>query len=164
MRKANHQMPQSKGEITLGVRLKRYRRNSGLSQAEFARKLGLPQAAISLIEHDRRRPSPTLLRRMATILNVRADQLFLLSLPDAKLSAAARLGSCGSANYAAWRAFTNNSTLLARYNVQPKELRVLADIRIIGRLHYPGDFLNILTAIRKVLNEPLLRPTLKGRA
>jgi transcriptional regulator with XRE-family HTH domain len=157
-------MPQSKGETTLGVRLKSYRRNSGLSQAEFARKLGLPQLAISLIEHDRRRPSPKLLRRMANILNVRTDRLFLLSPPDAKLIAGARLGSCVSANYAAWRAFTNDHTLLARYNVQPKELRVLANIRIIGRVRYPRELIDILTAIRQVLNEPRLQPTAKGRA
>ena len=157
-------MSQSKGETTLGVRLKSYRRNSGLSQAEFARKLGLPQVAISLIEHDRRRPSPTLLRRMADILNVRTDRLFLVSPPDAKLIAGARLGSCASANYAAWRAFTNDHTLLARYNVRPNELRVLANIRIIGRVQYSWEFINILTAIRQVLNEPRLQPTVKGRA
>ena len=89
VRRARHHMQRSKGEATLGVRLKSYRRNSGLSQAEFARKLGLPQLAISMIEHGRRRPSATLLRRMADILKVRTDRLFLLSPPDVKLSAGA---------------------------------------------------------------------------
>lgn len=156
-------MPQSKGKTTLGVRLKSYRRNSGLSQAEFARKLGLPQVSISLIEHDRRRPSPTLLRRMVNILKVR-NRLFLVSPADAKLSEGARLGSCASANYAAWRAFTDDHNLLARYNVQPNELRVLANIRIIGPVRYPRELINILTAVRQVLNEPRLRPPAKGRA
>ncbi len=140
----------SKGAKRLGLRLRGYRLALGLSQAELARRLGIRQASISLIEHGRRRPSATFLHRFADIFHI-DEPLFLLSLPEAKLTTGACLVSRASAHSAVWRAFTNDNALLARNNVQPNELRVLSKVRIIGEVRHPRDFIYILTAIRQAL-------------
>ncbi|GEM_PF-193320 len=152
-------MAQSKRKTTLGERLKNHRLNSGLSQTELARRLGLRQATISLIEHDRRRPSATLLRRIASVLDIRHEPLFLLSSPDAKLVKGSRLASCDIANRAMWRAFIHDRNLLERYKVQPHELQVLADVRVIGRVREPREFVQILLALRRLLGDPELSPS-----
>jgi transcriptional regulator with XRE-family HTH domain len=152
-------MAQAKQATTLGAQLRSFRLNSGLSQRELARRLGLRQPTISLIEHDRRHPSATLLRRIANALEIKPQGIFLLSSPGAKIAKGARLPSCEVANRAVWRAFTQDKNLLERYNVQPHELQVLADVRIIGRVHHRREFIKILTAIRHLLNDVEFSPS-----
>jgi transcriptional regulator with XRE-family HTH domain len=141
----------SKSARKLGLVLRGYREALGLSQTELARRVGVPRPSISLIEHGCRRPSASLLHDLADILHIKAEQLFLLSRPESKLLARTCLGSRASANHEIWRAFTHDKDLLARYKVQPNELRVLSKIRIIGELQHPRDFVGILTVIRQTL-------------
>jgi putative transcriptional regulator len=140
-----------KGTNALALRLRDYRLTLGLSQAQLARRLGMKQPAISLIERGRRRPSATLLHRLADMFHVDTETLFLLSHSSAKLFAGAcRLSHAGAKN-AVWRAFTRDNDLLARYNVKSDELRVLSRVRIIGEVRDPRDFICILTTIRQAL-------------
>jgi len=141
----------SKGARTLGLVLRSYRQALGLSQSELARRVGVLRPSISLIETGRRRPSANLLHNLADILHVKAERLFLLSRPQSKLLTRKYLGSCTRTNKAIWRAFTRDNDLLARYHVQPHELRVLSKVRVIGELQHPRDFIVILTVIREAL-------------
>jgi putative transcriptional regulator len=146
-----HKESDSKSAKILGLVLRGYRQELGLSQTELARRVGVPRASISLIENGRRRPSTSLLHNIADILHINAERLFLLSPPQPKL-----LGrTCGASrrrvNNEIWRAFVHDKNLLARYHVQRKELRVLSEIRIIGELQRPRDFIAILTAIRQAV-------------
>lgn len=56
-------------ETTLGQELHRLRRLAGLSLRGLARRLDISAAHLSDIERDRRRPSETLLRRLARELS-----------------------------------------------------------------------------------------------
>jgi len=134
-----------------GLLVRGYRQALGLSQAELARRLGVERVSICLIENGRKRPSTTLLHHIADLLDVKTESLFLLSRPEAKLHAGARLGSRTSVNNETWLAFTHNKDLLARYNVQPNELRILSQVRIFGEVQHPRDFIFILRAIRQTL-------------
>jgi len=60
---------------TLGTRLQQYRLAKDMSQHELAKKLGLSQAAISHFEKDLRRPTPSVLNKLAKILDVKEDDL-----------------------------------------------------------------------------------------
>ena len=143
--------PDSKGARMPGLVLRSYRQAAGLSQRELARRVGVPWPLISLIENDRRRPSASLLHNIADILHIKAERLFLLSRSPSKLPTRKYLGSCTKTNKAIWRAFTHDNDLLARYQVQPNELRVLSKVRIMGELRHPRDFIVILTVIRETL-------------
>ena len=151
VRTSRHKKSEGKGESTLGLLVRGYREALGMSQTELALKVGIRRGSISLIENDRRRPSATLLRNIADILNIKPDRLFLLARPEAKLAIRRCFGSRTTANDAAWLTFTRDKALLARHNVQSAELRVLSKIRIIGEVYHPRDFIGILTAIRQTL-------------
>lgn len=111
----------------------------------------MQRGSISLIENGRRLPSATLLHNIADILDIKTESLFLLSRPEAKLLAGTGLGSHTSANNETWLAFTHDKDLLARYKVQPNELRILSKVRIIGKVQHPRDFIYILSVIRQAL-------------
>jgi putative transcriptional regulator len=135
----------------LGLLVRGYRQALGLSQAELARRLGVERVSISLIENGRKRPSTTLLHNIADLLDIKTESLFLLSRPEAKLHAGARLGSRTSVNKETWLAFTHDKDLLAHYNVRPNELRMLSEVRIFGGVQHPRDFIFILSVIRQTL-------------
>lgn len=63
------------GRVILGERLKEEREYRGFSQDEVARYLGMPPAALSLIESGGRDISPEQMRRLAKLLRIRLESL-----------------------------------------------------------------------------------------
>ena len=63
------------GDESLGQRIARFRKQSGLTQVQLAKKMGLTQALISSYESGRLRLHAELLARFAKALNVTADVL-----------------------------------------------------------------------------------------
>jgi transcriptional regulator with XRE-family HTH domain len=56
--------------IDLGKTIRKLRIERGISQQDLARSAELTPSFLSLVENDRRRPSLTVLRRLATALRV----------------------------------------------------------------------------------------------
>jgi transcriptional regulator with XRE-family HTH domain len=134
--------------------LKDHRLGLGLTQLDVAKRLGVEPAYISAIELDRRRPSLPLVRRLADILGLQRETLFLLSHPEAKLLMGRdRRKLERSGKDQAWRDFKADEALLARHNVNPQELRILSHVRRLGKIRHPRDFLHILNTIRQALEE-----------
>lgn len=72
----------SRGTIPdLGVRLKAVRESCGVSQRELARRAGVTNAMISLIERSRCSPSVALLKRVLEGLNTTLGEFFATDLP-----------------------------------------------------------------------------------
>lgn len=72
----------SRGAIPdLGARLKAVRESSGVSQRELARRAGVTNAMISLIERNRCSPSVALLKRVLEGLNTTLGKFFAADLP-----------------------------------------------------------------------------------
>ena len=111
----------------------------------------MQQVSISLIANGRRRPSATLLRTIANILDIKPIHCFSHRVPEAKLLVRTGLGSRTSVNNEIWRAFTQDKDLLACYKVPLKELHILSQVRIIGEVRHPRDFTYILSMIRQAL-------------
>jgi transcriptional regulator with XRE-family HTH domain len=132
---------------TLGQALKRAREALGLTQRQLASQAGVKASHVAFLESDRRRPSLGLLSRLAEVLGLEQDKLILLAQPEASslLGGRPRVAPRGQA----WREFVNNKALLARHNVQPAELEVLAQANLLGRVIAPRDFLFILNSIRQ---------------
>jgi transcriptional regulator with XRE-family HTH domain len=134
---------------TFGLLVREQRQALGISQAELARRLSVKPAYISIIEKNLRRPSLSLLQRMSDVLGVEGQALFLLSHPEAKVLLRTPAPSPASNRDGEWRSFTEDKTLLARHNIGPQELKVLAQVRKLGEIQHSRDFVYILNAIRQ---------------
>jgi len=112
---------------TLGSVLKRRREALGLTQRELARKLGVKASHIAYLENGRRRPSLSLLSRIADTMGLDKQSLFVLTHPEARtLIGARREPTRKPSSDQVWRDFVGNRVMLRRYQIKPRELRVLA--------------------------------------
>ena len=73
-------MPNAKD--TLGVTMKNARSVSGLTQAQLAKRLGVSNRYIMLIENSRKKPSYKLLLRIVRELNIQPDLIFYPEKPS----------------------------------------------------------------------------------
>jgi transcriptional regulator with XRE-family HTH domain len=137
---------------TLGRTLKRRREALGLSQRALAKMLGVKASHVGYLEAGRRRPSLALLRRLAETLGLEKAPLFLLARPEARdLIAAQDKPRPAPPRGAAWSKFVRNRQLLNRHGVTPRELRVLEQVNLLGKVSSPRNFLFILNSIRQAV-------------
>jgi transcriptional regulator with XRE-family HTH domain len=138
---------------TLGEVLKGQRAILGLTQRQLAQKLEVKPSHVAYLEKDRRRPSLALLSRIADVLGLPKESLFVLAHPEAS----SLLGNNRSAAPRnqdpdqVWREFAGNKAMLARHNVKPRELKVLSQVNLLGKITAPRHFLFILNAIRQAV-------------
>jgi transcriptional regulator with XRE-family HTH domain len=139
---------------TLGPVLKQRREAFALTQRELARKLGVKASHVAYLENGRRRPSLSLLARLADTLDLDKQRLFLLTHPEAEdLVGLRRDASPSKRPENAWRKFIANRGILARHKVTDRELKVLQKVNMLGRVTAPNQFLFILNSIRQAVEE-----------
>jgi len=138
---------------TLGQVLKQQREAFALTQRELAKKLGVKASHVAYLENGRRRPSLSLLTRLATVLDLNRQQLFLLAHPEARTLVGEENDAAKESPEEAWKRFSGNRGLLARNRVTPKELKVLQQVNLLGRISSPKHYLFILTSIRQAVEE-----------
>jgi transcriptional regulator with XRE-family HTH domain len=140
---------------TLGQVLKNQREMLGLTQRELALKLEVKPSHVAYLEKDRRRPSLGLVSRIANVLGLEKEPLFLLAHPEASTLLAGRRDSTAPSRNPdqVWRDFAGNKAMLARHNVKPRELKVLSQVNLLGKIGAPRQFLFILNAIRQAVEE-----------
>lgn len=139
---------------TLGSVLRARRNDLRLTQREVAAKLGVKPAHIAYLELDHRRPSLSLLSRIAEVLDLERERLILLSHPEARsFMGGAKKPEAVRDKDQAWRDFKRNKTMLSRYNVNKKEMRVLSQVALLGRVGAPRSFLFILNSIRQAVED-----------
>jgi transcriptional regulator with XRE-family HTH domain len=139
---------------TLGQVLRQRRDAYALTQRELARKLGVKASHVAYLENGRRRPSLSLLARLADTLELDKQRLFLLAHPEAHwIVGARREPSPAERQENAWRKFVANRGMLARHKVTPRELKVLEKVNMLGKVSAPNQFLFILNAIRQAVEE-----------
>lgn len=137
---------------TLGEVLKEQRGTLGLTQRELALRLGVKPSHVAYLEKDRRRPSLALLSRIADVLGLPKESLFVLAHPEASSLLGSHREAVPRNNPdQVWREFTGNKALLARHNVKPRELKVLSQVNLLGKITAPRHFLFILNAIRQAV-------------
>ena len=138
---------------TLGPVIKRQRALLGLTQRELAVKLDVKPSHVAYLEKDRRRPSLALLSRIADVLHLPKESLFVLSHPEASslLGSHHKTSSKPEKADQTWRDFADNKAMLARHDVKPRELKVLSQVNLLGKVTAPRQFLFILNAIRQAV-------------
>ena len=138
---------------TLGEVLKARREAMALTQRELAARLGVKASHVAYLENGRRRPSLPLLGRLAAVLSLEKEPLFLLAHPEARALLGTRDGAPAARPDNAWRKFLGDRALLARHKVTAPELRVLKQVNLLGRVSSPRQFLFILNSIRQAVEE-----------
>jgi transcriptional regulator with XRE-family HTH domain len=139
---------------TLEHVLKQRRQLLGLTQRELAAKLGVKASHVAYLENGRRRPSLSLLRRLADVLGLDPESTFLMAHPEAKALLSRReAGTPANRGKSAWRNFLKDRALHARYRIKPNEIRVLKQVNLLGEVSSPRQFLFILNSIRQAVDE-----------
>ncbi len=139
---------------TLGSVLRTRRHALQLTQREIAAKLGVKPAHIAYLELDHRRPSLSLLNRIAEVLDLDRERLILLSHPEARsFISSARKPEEVRPRDQAWREFKRNKGVLNRYKVSKTEVQVLSQVALLGRVTTPRSFLFILNSIRQAVED-----------
>ena len=138
---------------TLGQVLKTRREALCLSQRELARRLGVKASHVGYLETCRRRPSLSLLSRLADVLGLEREPLFLLAHPEAKALLTRSEPARAREPDHSWRTFSRDKALLMRNKVTKGELRVLSQVNTLGNISSPRHYLFILNAIRQAVDE-----------
>ncbi len=138
---------------TLGQVLNRRREALGLSQRELARRLGVKASHVGYLETGRRRPSLSLLNRLAGVLGLEGELLFFLAHPEARTLLARPEPAREASRDHAWRAFTRDKSLIQRNKITRRELKVLQQVSALGRISSPRHFLFILNSIRQAVED-----------
>jgi transcriptional regulator with XRE-family HTH domain len=139
---------------TLGTVLKDRRALLRLTQRELALKLGVKPSHVAYLETNRRRPSLGLLSRIADVLGLPKESLFVLVHPEASsFLGAPRAVAPPHEQNQAWQEFAGNEALLTRHQVKPRELEVLSQVNLLGKVTAPGQFVFILNAIRQAVED-----------
>jgi len=139
---------------TLGEVLKDRRAMLRLTQRELALKVGVKPSHVAYLEKNRRRPSLGLLSRIADVLGLPKESLFVLAHPEAS-------SLVGTPHNAAprqdpnqtWQEFAGNQALLDRHQIKARELEVLSQVNLLGKITAPRQFVFILNAIRQAVEE-----------
>jgi len=139
-------------EKTFGEMVKRRRETLALSQRDLARSVGVKASYIAYIESGRRRPSLSLLRRLADTLGLNGEQVLMLAYPEAKaLVSPHKEPEPFLPHDHAWRQFIKNKALLKRSQVTRSELAVLKQVSLHWRVTSPLHFLLILNSVRQAV-------------
>jgi transcriptional regulator with XRE-family HTH domain len=139
---------------TLGQLIKQQRDAYDLTQRELASKLGVKASHIAYLENGRRKPSLALLTRIADTLGLDEQRLFLLAHPEARsMVTAGREERADSVRDGAWRRFSKDRALLARNQVTPREMKVLQQVNLLGRVSSPRQYMFILNSIRQAVED-----------
>ena len=120
----------------------------GLSQRDLARSLGVTASHVAFLESGRRRPSHSVLFRLARSLQFNQQELFLNAYPE--LAPLALLRPRTESREATWRQFVAGA---GRYSVRPREMAVLREISRLGKISSPNSDVWILNSIRQSFEE-----------
>ncbi len=134
---------------TFGEMLKQRREQLGLSRAEVAQRSQCQPNHIAYLEVNQRRPSPSLVRRLAATLDLDPGEVFFQANPEARELIAPKREVRGSV----WERFKTNRALHTRHGISKKELAALEGVAMLGAVRTQRDFLFILQAIRQALTE-----------
>jgi transcriptional regulator with XRE-family HTH domain len=137
----------------LGPLIRHQRESFRLTQRELARKLGVKASHVAYIEGGMRRPSLSLVRRIAETLGLNKQKLLLITYPEARHLIAQPPQDPPHDPDEAWRQFSSNRAMLSEHSITPPELRILRQVSMLGRLSTPRNLLFVLNAIRQAVAE-----------
>jgi transcriptional regulator with XRE-family HTH domain len=136
---------------TLGSVVKEARAGARMSQRGLAAAIGVEGSHIAYIEQGQRKPSISLINRLAETLGLSAKELLVLAHPEAKPIVDGDRPSARRDD--AWPRFLSNQALLRGHAIKPGELKMLKNVAMLSHVAHPGHFIFILNAIRQAAAE-----------
>jgi transcriptional regulator with XRE-family HTH domain len=133
---------------TLGMILRRRRRQLELTQHQVARRVGVRANYVGYLERDMRRPSTAVLVKLAKVLDLDREELFFLANPQVRDFIHT---NTSDPMESAWESFRNNKRLQTRHGITHGELKALQQVSALGPVKTSRDYLFILQAIRQAL-------------
>lgn len=133
--------------LSLGAVLRERRRQLELTQAQVAAKIRCQPNYVGYLEADQRRPSATVIARLAKALDLDSSELYFLAHPQA----GALIGRERTDPESAWEKFKGNKPLHTRHTITAAELAALGRVAALGPVRTERDFLFILQTIRQAL-------------
>ncbi|MGH7778683.1 MAG: helix-turn-helix transcriptional regulator [Candidatus Binataceae bacterium] len=134
---------------TLGTVIKQARMDHEFTQRELAGLVQVRGSHIAYIEGNKRKPSLSLLRRIADVLGLNRRELLFLAQPDARYLAGDPDEGPPKKAVDSWRRFVSNRALHRRYRITPGELKLLKQVSLLQVVSAPSHFLFILNSIRQ---------------
>ncbi len=133
---------------SLGLVLRRRRRQLELTQQDIADRVGVRANYIGYLERDMRRPSTNVLVKMAKVLDLDREELFFLAHPQVREFIHTE---APDPKQSAWDAFRTNKRLHTRHGISQAELKALQAVSALGPVRAVRDYLFILQTIRQAL-------------
>jgi transcriptional regulator with XRE-family HTH domain len=137
----------------LGQLIRTQREAFRLTQRELARKLGVKASHVAYIEGGLRRPSLSLVRRLAETLGVNKQKLLLMTYPEARFLITQPPKTSPVNPDAVWDEFAGNRAMLNQHSITPAELKVLRQVSLLGKVGAPRNLLFVLNAIRQAVDD-----------
>lgn len=134
-------------KMSLGPVLRRRRHQLALTQARVGSRVGCRANYIGYLESDVRHPSQKLLLKLARVLDLDAQELFLLANPQMREVVAPK----AEVDVSTWDKFKANKRLHTRHGVTKAEIAALENLAALGPVRSERDFLFILQTIRQAL-------------
>src|SRR6202011_3752476 len=103
----------------LGPIIKRQREGFRLTQRELARKLGVKASHVAYIEGGLRRPSLSLVRRLAETLGLNKQKLLLITYPEVRFLITLPPKPSAESRDAAFRQFAGDRAMLSEHSITP---------------------------------------------
>lgn len=130
-------------KLRLGQLIRASRRSAGLSQRELGHSIGVTASHIAYIESGARRPSRSVVLRLARTLRINRQELIRAAYPELAPS----IRPTGT-HKQAWRGFV---AVAGQHAVTPGEMAIMRQISLIGRISASSSYLFILNTIRQSL-------------
>ena len=124
------------------------RRLLNLTQEELARRIRVSMPFVGHLETGHRRPSEKTIGKLAKVLGLDQQELFLLANPGTR--ALFRSHSPDSAG-SAWDQFKRNRQLHRAHKISLTEMSMLERAALLGEAESPEDFIFILNTVRRLL-------------
>jgi len=137
---------------TLGSVVKEARDGARMTQRDLAAAIGVKASHVAYIENGHRKPSISLINRLAETLGLSAKELLVLAHPEAKQIVDGDRPS-GRRGDNAWQRFASNKALIRGHAITQGELKMLKNVAMLSHIAHPGHFIFILNAIRQAAAE-----------
>lgn len=134
---------------TLRGMLKRARRELGMTQRDLGKQIGVQASHIAYIETGKRRPSLSLVGRIADALGLDRRELLFLCHPESKYLVGTTANPATKKPSDSWQRFVSDHALLRRHHVTPAELRLLKQVSLLENVSSYQHFVFILNAVRQ---------------
>ena len=135
----------------LGPLIRSQREALRLTQRELARKLGVKASHVAYMEGGLRRPSLSLVRRLAETLGLNKQKLLLMTYPEARFLLTP-VKETPIKPEAVWEEFAGDHKMVSQHSITPAELKVLRQVSLLGRVTTPRNLLFVLNAIRQAVD------------